>query len=230
MDVGQRVTSLLEGEHAQLREAVVNADKALGELEEGVRQWVEPERVRTPAPADRRYGTQPSAAPMPELARRPRSTTALREAWTSFRARLDPHMRRERDLVLPLCAKVARGDDQHRIALRTTITQMNGEHDELRHLLVGLRREARTAYPVRNEFERVARLFDAHTRIEEVDIYPAFFVEEYEVDPATPIPVSTRTSDDIARALRSRSRSEPEPEPEPEAPGMLGRLKRFWAK
>jgi hemerythrin-like domain-containing protein len=216
MNLNQRVELLLQGEHKQLRDLLPIVDQAIRTL-------------RPPAPdkkAEQAKKAKSSVAE-PATAHRPFNPRALGEAWKEFREKLEPHMDNEQKVVLPLLLSVVKeGNVAQRDTLKQWVMYMQSEHVQLRRLAGVVRVETmpNEVAPIRRKVLEALDAFEAHTRAEELEIYPA--VEGNE----TPVVTRRRTSDEIMHTLR-RARPEPEPEPTEEEPaGFFGRLKGLFGR
>lgn len=215
MNLNQRVELLLQGEHKQLRDLLPIVDQAIRTL-------------RAPA-ADKKAEQAKkakSAVAEPETAHRPFNPRAIGEAWKEFREKLEPHMNNERDVVLPLLLSVVKGGNvAQQDALRQWVAYMKAEHSQLRRLAGVVRVETMPAEvaSIRRKVLDALDTFEAHTRAEELELYPAVDGGE------TPVMTRRRTSDEIMHTLR-RARPEPEPEPTEEPAGFFGRLKGLFGR
>jgi hypothetical protein len=204
-------------DHARVREAQVQARVAI------LKHQVPP--APTPRPITR--GEPPPPVPR-------RSWRSLLEAWDAFDQSLTAHLDRERDEIHPRIRAAIAAGLAAPAELAEPIGRMHDAHQDLRRLAAALRAEAMTAESGKKELRGLLELVTRHIRVDELEVYAAALAGSLDAFAPGAEEASSekyKTSDDVARSLRSNRPAPPrEPEPEKPKPGLMAAIQRMFGK
>lgn len=158
---------------------------------------------------------------------RPPYTKPLRAAWGALTAAVAQHFAAEATLYAEVRAWLAT-DGPATASIAAMIADAHVAHDALQQLSHAVQAQVVLLTDVRSTFAHALQALEAAHQVEEVEIFPAIDAGSRTLldRNATPAPAQWRTSDDLARTLRT---NRPAPQRE-SAPSMtlLGRLKSLF--